>query len=248
MTTNNQLRRGTVNNYLHRASALLALGVLLVSAVACGGGEAPPAPTATTGVQPTSVPVGGNAQEAEEHMKKGRQMAQGSDMEGAIAEFSAAIEADPSMALAYYNRALAYENLGDAENAVADYSKAIEVKADFQEAYVNRGRVYAQTGETDAAIADFSEGIRLNENDQLAWRNRGLAYTEKGEYNLAIADFDQAIMLDPQDGVAYYHRAAAYALFGDKEGAIASYQKAYELIQDAGVREQIEAKVAELEQ
>jgi tetratricopeptide (TPR) repeat protein len=49
----------------------------------------------------------------------------------AIADYDKAIALDPSFALAYSNRGLAYAKKGDVDRAIADYDKAI---ADFRKA------------------------------------------------------------------------------------------------------------------
>ncbi|GHS88011.1 hypothetical protein FACS189487_05350 [Campylobacterota bacterium] len=44
-----------------------------------------------------------------------------------IVEYTKLIERDPKLALAYYNRADAYHDLGDCSNATKDITKAIEI-------------------------------------------------------------------------------------------------------------------------
>lgn len=48
------------------------------------------------------------------------------DLDGAITQFTAAIEADPEYVLAYNNRALAYHMKGDLEQALRDYDLSIK--------------------------------------------------------------------------------------------------------------------------
>ena len=49
--------------------------------------------------------------------------------ERAIGDFSGAIELDGSFALAYFNRGLAQERLGDNAAAAADYRRAVALDA-----------------------------------------------------------------------------------------------------------------------
>jgi tetratricopeptide (TPR) repeat protein len=54
-------------------------------------------------------------------------MAQG-DLDGAIADFSKAIEINPDFVDAYAHRGVAKERKGDMQGAKADYSKSIEIQ------------------------------------------------------------------------------------------------------------------------
>ena len=57
------------------------------------------------------------------------------DYEGAIADYTKALEIDPDFADAYYNRGNAKKKLGDYKGAIADYNKALEIGPDFAAAY-----------------------------------------------------------------------------------------------------------------
>ena len=61
------------------------------------------------------------------------------DYQGAIADYTKAIEINPQLAPAYYNRGLAKYDLKDYQGAIADYSKAIEINPQYADAYYNRG-------------------------------------------------------------------------------------------------------------
>jgi tetratricopeptide (TPR) repeat protein len=56
------------------------------------------------------------------------------DIDGAIADFTKAIEANPKYAEAYYYRGLARHAKRDLDGAIADFTKAVELKPDFADA------------------------------------------------------------------------------------------------------------------
>jgi protein O-mannosyl-transferase len=65
----------------------------------------------------------------------------GSDLTGAIADWSAALRIDPELAPAYYSRGVAREALGDRAGAVADYERALALGLPGTEAADARRRL-----------------------------------------------------------------------------------------------------------
>jgi tetratricopeptide (TPR) repeat protein len=83
------------------------------------------------------------------------------DKQGAIADYSKAIELKPDLAEAYSNRGNARSALGDKQGAIADYSKAIELKPDLAGAYNNRGLARSDLGDKQGAIEDAQKAAKL---------------------------------------------------------------------------------------
>jgi len=57
-----------------------------------------------------------------------------------------AIGIDPKNATAYYNRGIAYGNLGQWDKAIADYSSAIGIDPNYSKAYSDRDVAYKKSG------------------------------------------------------------------------------------------------------
>ncbi len=55
------------------------------------------------------------------------------DVQLAIEDFDEAIRLDPQYALAYFNRGLAYNAIGDVARANADFDRAADLGADLEE-------------------------------------------------------------------------------------------------------------------
>src|SRR5438874_8083526 len=68
-----------------------------------------------------------NLKEANAYNKSGIAKGVKGDIDGAIADFTRAIELDPKYSTAYTNRCLARKNKGDLDGAVADRTRAIEL-------------------------------------------------------------------------------------------------------------------------
>jgi tetratricopeptide (TPR) repeat protein len=125
----------------------------------------------------------------------------------ALADLSAAIELNPSLAGLYSNRGNIYFAEGKIDRALADYSRAIELNPGFAGAYFNRGNLYSRVGKLAAAVADLTAAVHLNPKYAPAYFNRAIVYFRMGQRKDAISDFRQTLKLDPS------HRGAARALF-----------------------------------
>lgn len=112
----------------------------------------------------------------------------------AIADFSEAIRLDPTYAIAFRGRGIAYGNKGDYDRAIADFTEAIRLDPKLATAFSNRGLAYEKKRSYDRAIADFNEAIRLNPNDAISFCRRGRA--KKINEQSGDADIARARQLD----------------------------------------------------
>lgn len=128
----------------------------------------------------------------------------------AIEYLNSAIKLEPNNAETYYNRGVAYDNLGQYKQAVKDYHQAILFKPDYAEAFYNRGTVNNTIGQYQRAIEDFNEAIRFNPQDAEAYLGRGFAFDKLGQYLLAIENYSKAIGLMPDYAPAYINRGAVF--------------------------------------
>src|ERR1700761_6866241 len=78
-------------------------------------------------------------QTAEQLIQSGNTKANQKDYQGAIDDFTKAIELNPKSADAYFYRANANSNLQKNEEAVADFTKTIELNPKKADAYYYRG-------------------------------------------------------------------------------------------------------------
>jgi tetratricopeptide (TPR) repeat protein len=82
-----------------------------------------------------------------------------------------------NLAIAYANRAAAYNSKKQYDRAIADCTRAIELDPKYAAGYVNRGNGYARKKQYDRAIADFSQAIKLNPELWQYYYNRGKVYS-----------------------------------------------------------------------
>lgn len=137
------------------------------------------------------------------------------DYDAALIQLSQALELDPFYDVAYFQRALVYDGLGEVELALADYeiflmyytieddmsafargriaaSKPLEAEV---QAYLDRGFSHYENGELDIALINFSEALKINPDVAMAYYGRGLVYDAMGEVDFAIVEYEQFLVL-----------------------------------------------------
>lgn len=73
-------------------------------------------------------------------------------------------ESKENVAIAYYNRALAYENKDDYTRAIADYDEALRLDPDDADALLYRGLDKQRLGDKAGGEADVAAAKRMNPN------------------------------------------------------------------------------------
>ncbi|MGB3262319.1 MAG: tetratricopeptide repeat protein [Microcoleus sp.] len=84
------------------------------------------------------------------------------DLEGAIADYTAAIRLNPNYAQAYNKRGIIHgRNLKDYPAAKADFDRAIEIDPNYGDAYYNRARVREFLKDKEGAIGDYQKAADI---------------------------------------------------------------------------------------
>ena len=73
-------------------------------------------------------------------------------------------ELQENVAIAFYNRALAYENKEDYARAIADYDEAVRLNPNDADALLYRGLDKQRMGDKAGAEADVAAAKRINPN------------------------------------------------------------------------------------
>jgi lipoprotein NlpI len=124
------------------------------------------------------------------------------DHDGAIADYSHAIELDNKSADTYVSRGEAKESKGDLEGAIADYDQAIKLDPKNSAAYSGRASVKTTRNDLDGAIADYSRIIDFDSKSSDAYINRGAVFYAKTSWKEALDDFRHAMELGDDAGHA----------------------------------------------
>ena len=177
------------------------------------------------------------ADEASNFLNEGMKKGQGHDFDGAIADFSAAIQIKPDYVEAYNERGLAEGALAKKADtsdiflskALADYNKAIEINPAFAPAYYNRGNIMQALGTWDNAKADFKKVVELDAN--VSPQSPDIKLLAQAFLHLATlsqrAGDNSAAKLFYSS--AYYYRGISESVEQKTNDALSDFSKAIEL-------------------
>jgi Tfp pilus assembly protein PilF len=138
-----------------------------------------------------------NPHDAPGYIRRAVEFAAKGDLDGALADYSAAIRLDENSIAAYHGRGMIWQRRGDVERALVDLDHAIRLSFSEPEIYRDRGSLWFDRGNHDRAIADFNQAIKLKPDFADAYYRRGVAHRRKGAFGQAIEDLEQAMQLDP---------------------------------------------------
>lgn len=144
----------------------------------------------------TSAAHGQNITSANEYSQRGIARFEKNDLDGAIADFTKAIEMNgQNLEYCYYFRGMAHYRKGNADQAIIDLSKAIAIKP-HPRFYDDRGNLLAFKGELDRAIADLNKAIEMAPQYAKAYGDRGIVRLMRRENTDAEQDFKKCFELD----------------------------------------------------
>ncbi len=99
--------------------------------------------------------------QAKKHLSQGMELEQQGQLQLAMDEYSLAIELDPTLALAFYQRGSAHAALEDYIQAVDDLDQVLALDPEHAEAFNLRGLACIKLEEFDRAIEDLNKAIEL---------------------------------------------------------------------------------------
>lgn len=127
------------------------------------------------------------------------------DYKKALADYNAAVNAEPERAANYENRGDFYYDIGAYNMAEQDYQKYISLEPLKPLGYMGIGRNYKKQGIYEEAIRWFDKAIQLGGSDySKGYAFRGECYIALGRFDEAASDIVTALAID-KDDKAYYH-------------------------------------------
>ena len=140
------------------------------------------------------------------HYRRGVLRRAANDLDGAIADFTAAIHLN-----------------GDVIPMSAD---AFDILISQRNAYRQRGQTFADKNDYDHALADADTLLKADPKDIHALALRAGILARQGACARAIVDFDAIIAIDAKAWDGYLGRGRCYATLGERDRAVADYRTA----------------------
>jgi tetratricopeptide (TPR) repeat protein len=168
---------------------------------------------------------------------------EGDIMQLAIDDFTKAIECDPTIADAYFNRGMVH--CSDAQESNNLIKAIVAQKAtDEAERVVMLAQLAHLGGKDLVPQADaLLRGLRSDRDEADVLVAKGAGLFAEDDAREAVEDLTQAIALNPENAEAYYQRGLAYFLLGERAKALADYEQTCALDPDharaAGKRDEL---------
>lgn len=144
----------------------------------------------------------------------------------ALADYTAAIKADPKASFAFLGRGALL-----ATRKRAYYDATLRINPRNADAHVNLAALDLLEGRYEADVRELDQAISIHAVNPLSFYNRGYARFALKQYDKAITDYDTAIRLEPRFGAAYNNLALVRAIVGrDLVQALADSDQALKLL------------------
>jgi serine/threonine-protein kinase len=173
-------------------------------------------------------------------------LAEGKDLEGAIACYRKAIALDPKIATTHSNLGLALSTMGKVDEAIKWHKKAIQLDPKNAPSHYNLGRALQDKGKLEEALACYRKAtsldprflpavdqavdccrkvVQLDPKNAQAYSSLGLALQGKGKLDEAIACYRKAIALEAKLALAHYNLGVTLQQKGQLAEAITCYRR-----------------------
>jgi tetratricopeptide (TPR) repeat protein len=165
---------------------------------------------------------------AERFVARGQALLQEQDLEAALAEFQAAAELDPQLAVAHSSMGLIYRRMGEYDRAIDCFVEAIRRNPFSFGDTLNLARLYHFTKRIKDAIQAYLHAVELRPDSFDAQLNLGTCYHQTGDYTQAVERFQRAAEIDPNRAHPYVNLGVAWDAQEKYYEAIRAYKEALE--------------------
>ena len=161
-----------------------------------------PAPAAE---DPLMAAVDAMKRGAGDRIARGIARAQKGDLEAAIAEHLAALEANPKIAQAHVNLVQLYGRAGEVDKALDHYRKAVELVPGQADLHYSFGVLMFENGRLPEAKQAFERAVGSNPDYAAAHNNLGQIAEREAQLDEAAAHYRRALEAQPNFRLARFH-------------------------------------------
>lgn len=152
------------------------------------------------------------------------------DMDGALADYDAALRLDPTHFKSLYNRAFCLDALGRTLEAAESYEAALRLKPNHPPAHYNHGVQLDKLGRSEDALRALDRAVSLAKDDSdcaaAAWYARALVLDKIGRFNAALDSYKQAAVASPANADVHQAHGTALRRSGSHNLAVEAFDRA----------------------
>ena len=161
-------------------------------------------------------------------VRRGIDLEQAGDLQGAIREHLKALEIDPKGAQAHINLIQLYARTGDYEKAEQEYQAAVSLNPNLADCYYNYGVMMFHLRKFPEAEKAFRQAIEINPYNAEAHNNLGALLEMQGKLDDALAEFEKAARDRPDYRLAHFEIGRILANEEEYPEAIREFLKTLE--------------------
>jgi tetratricopeptide (TPR) repeat protein len=150
------------------------------------------------------------------------------ELEGAVEEYSRAVEVSPDFPDIRYRLGLAMEALGRPADAVEEYRRAIECNAEYLDAWIALGFCLMGLDRREEASKAFAEALELKIKRYREPAQAGMRHLKGGRIDQARELFHDAFRSSPQKFDEHYRAALEFLKREEYENALSELDLALE--------------------
>ncbi len=154
------------------------------------------------------------------------------DHEGAIQDFTRAIELKPTDALSYNDRGQIYYLMKKYDLSISDFENALKYNKDWTLPLSNLAMSYKYTKQSEKALEYYNLALKHSPEDYRVLYNKGILLMEMEKYDVAQGVFTEAIHANDHIPVLFYYRGYIEAVLGELDEACEDFKKAESLGQE----------------
>ena len=159
---------------------------------------------------------------AVEHFKRGFELHQKGNLDGAIDEYRTALRSNPNVAEVHHVLGIALAGKGDLSGAIAEQRTALGLKPNLAGAHVHLGFLLGAKGDMESAMAEYKAAIQIDPNLPRAHYGVGMGLAANGNLEGAIAEYRIALQLNPNDAEVHHVLGLALSLIANPAWTVRS--------------------------
>lgn len=148
-----------------------------------------------------------------------------STLDHALARDGCAIELEPDLAEAHFNRGSELHQQQRLDEALENYACAIRLRPAYAQAYFAMGNAFKDQKRITEALAAYEVTLQLQPDHAMSWCSRGIVLSYLRRFDEAIASYRHAVDILPSYSNAYLNMGSAFKALGRIDEAVALYDQ-----------------------